>query len=280
MTEMQPSTPHYILRQASDSEDAQRLQLQSRMLNPFTRRLLADIGVSRGMRVLDIGCGAGDLSLLAAEAVGEEGCILGVDSNADAIALAQARIEEVGFSQVSFQVADIHNLASTQQFDAIIGRLILQHVPDPEALLTYLLTHLRKGGLVAFQEFDLVSQADANMPASPLWGQVMEWTREAFRRSGVETRMGMKLFSTFVAAGLPAPQLRYEAAIGAGPGWEGYEILAAAIRAFMPAILKFGIATAEEIGIETLLERLHEESQGGVTRYIGLVSAWARTGLS
>ncbi len=94
--------------------------------------------------------------------------------------------------------------------------------------------------------------------------------------------MGMKLYGTFLSAGLPAPQLRYEAAIGAGSEWTGYEVLAGVVRELLPLLLQFGIATAEEIGIETLAERLREEvvSRGGVARLPGLVSAWTRIGES
>ncbi|MBO0783372.1 MAG: class I SAM-dependent methyltransferase [Ktedonobacteraceae bacterium] len=279
MSERHSSNPQYILGQTSQHD--QLMIRQGKLLNSFTRRMLEDAGISQGMRVLDIGCGPGDVSLLAASLVGKEGRVVGVDSSVAAIARAQARAADAGFSQTSFQVADIHQLDDEQPFDAIVGRLILQHVPDPVALLRRLLTRLRTGGVVAFQEYDLSPQTYATLPASPLWEQAQEWCRGAFQRFGRELRMGMKLPGTFVAAGLPVPQLRYEAAIGTGRDWEGYEVLAAAVRAFLPAILRLGVATAEEIDIETLASRLREESvsQGGVTRYIGLVSAWTSTGV-
>ena len=90
--------------------------------------------------------------------------------------------------------------------------------------------------------------------------------------------MGMKLYATFLEVGLPAPELRYETAIGGGPVWPGYQWVADAVRATLPLILKFGIATAEEVGMDTLANRLREEvvSQGGVARLPALVSAWTR----
>lgn len=92
--------------------------------------------------------------------------------------------------------------------------------------------------------------------------------------------MGMKLSSTFVAAGLPPPHLRYEAAIGAGPEWGGYEVLAGVVRDLLPLLEKFGIATTEDISIETLAARLREEiaSAGGVARLPAVISAWTRAG--
>jgi hypothetical protein len=92
--------------------------------------------------------------------------------------------------------------------------------------------------------------------------------------------MGMKLYGTFLSAGLPAPQLRYETAIGAGPvGADIAEHHASLVRTLLPLILQFEIATAEEIGVETLTQRLREEivSREGVARMPALVSAWTDT---
>ena len=136
------------------------------------------------------------------------------------------------------------------------------------------------GGLLAFQEYDLAGGRDWIFPPSPLWEQTATWCEEVFQRVGLEQRMGMKLYGTFLAAGLPAPQLRYEAAIGAGPvGADIAEQHAWVVRTLLPLILQFEIASAEEIGIETLTQRLREEigSTGGVARMASLVSAWTHT---
>ena len=54
-------------------EETERLIEQSRLIRPITERFLRSAGVARGMRVLDIGSGAGDVALIAAELVGPEG---------------------------------------------------------------------------------------------------------------------------------------------------------------------------------------------------------------
>lgn len=280
MSEVQSSAQTYAL--GHTPEAIQRLLVQGQLFNPFTRRLLQDAGLQAGMQVLDLGCGPGDVSLLAAELVGEQGSVLGVDINASVLQIAQARAQAAGLSHVSFLVGNIDELALTQRFDAIVGRLILMHLPEPEAVLRQLATHLRPGGVLAFQELDIPSQRDATLPASPLWEQAADWCRQAFQRVGVESRMGMKLCGTFLAAGLPVPQLRYEAAIGAGPEWAGYMVLAGVVRDLLPVLQKFGIASTEDIRIETLAARLREEvaSAGGVARLPALVSAWTRIGES
>jgi hypothetical protein len=113
-----------------------------------------------------------------------------------------------------------------------------------------------------------------------LWEQAGNWVRETMQRAGPEFRMGMKLYSTFFAAGLPAPEPGYEAAIGAGSAWTGTDNFANTVRVLLPLIVRLGVATVEEVAIETLADRLREElvSRGSVARQSGLVSAWACIG--
>ena len=280
MSEVSSSAQGYVLGHAPEA--VQRLLVQAELFNPFTRRLLADTGLRAGMHVLDLGCGPGDVSLLAAELVGEQGSVLGMDINASVLQIAQARVEAAGFSHVAFLVGNIDELTFTRQFDAIVGRLILMYLREPATVLRRLATYLSPEGVLAFQELDQPPQGDATLPASPLWQQAMSWVIQACQMAGLEPRIGMKLYSTFREAGFPVPHLRYEAAISADPGWIGYEVLAGVVRDLLPLLQKFGIATPEEVQIETLAARLREEvvGSGGVARLPALVSAWTRIGES
>ena len=276
MPETQASTGTYALGHAQ--REIQRLLVQGQLLNAFTLRMFENAGITTGMKVLDVGSGPGDVSLLAAELVGRTGSVLGVDSNASVLQVAQARVQQAGLKHVSFLTADTRNLELNEQYDAIVGRLILEHLPEHTAILERLLHYLRPGGVVAFQDYDMVGLSSAMLPHSPLLEQGYNWVIQVFQRVGVEIRMGMKLYSEFLKVGLPAPEIRYEAAIGGGPSWVGYEWFAGSLRSVLPLIIKFGIATAEEVEIETLEERLREElvNQGGVARLPALVSAWTR----
>src|SRR5437763_6119327 len=123
MQAQKPSTNTYVLGQAPEA--IQRLLKQGQLLNSFTRKLLVEAGITTGMNVLDLGCGPGDVSLLAASLVGNTGRVLGVDTNPAVLQLAQARAEEAGFGQVSFLAGDINNLTLGQEYHAIVGRLVL-----------------------------------------------------------------------------------------------------------------------------------------------------------
>jgi SAM-dependent methyltransferase len=257
----------------------QRLLRLGQIYEPFTRRMFAEAGITAGMQVLDIGCGPGEVSLIAADMVGETGSVLGVDASADMLDVARTRVQAAGFTQVSFLAADLRNLALDRQFDAFVGRFILMHLPEPEAVLRQLVQWVRPGGIVAFQEYNLSSHEDANYPPSTLWEQSWRWSTLAWQQAGGNLHAGMQLPSMFRAAGLPAPHMSYEASIGADPDWPGFEMRAADVRTFLPLILRFGLATEEEVGIDTLAERLRAEtvSHDGAARLPILVSAWART---
>jgi SAM-dependent methyltransferase len=249
------------------------------MHQPITRRVLIEAGIATGMRVLDVGCGPGEVSVLAADLVGDSGRVLGIDGSADMVAVAQARAQDAGVPQVSFMAADLRDMTLDQRFDALVGRFILMHLPEPETVLRRMLQWVRPGGVVVFQEYDLSSAADAFYPPSPLWERAYRLSTLAFERAGGNLHAGMQLPSMFRAAGLPAPQMRYEAAIGADPDWPGYELRAADVRTFLPLAKEFGLATEEEVDIDTLADRLREETvrQGGAARLPVVVSAWSHT---
>jgi ubiquinone/menaquinone biosynthesis C-methylase UbiE len=273
---MQSSTNTYALGQAPEA--IQRLLYQSQLINPFTRRVLEEAGITTGMKVLDLGCGPGDVSLIAAELVGTSGSVLGIDTNPDVLQLASARAKAANLTHISFQATNVRDLTLDQQYDAIVGRLILMYLPERASILRRLTQHLRPGGIIAFQEFDLSKDISLFYPPSPIWHQGWDWVIQAFQKAGAETQMGLKLYAAFIEAGLSSPQMRFEAVFGGGPTSGVYKLLADTLRALLPMIVKFGIASAEEVDIETMEEHMRTEivNSHGVARLPALVSAWVR----
>ena len=64
--------------------------------------IFAEAGIRPGMRVLDLGCGAGDVTFVAADLVGPEGSVVGVDRSPEALARARLRAGQRGLTQVRF----------------------------------------------------------------------------------------------------------------------------------------------------------------------------------
>jgi hypothetical protein len=59
--------------------ELERLAVQARLVDPITRAFLREAGIAPGMRVLDVGCGAGDVAFLAADLVGRDGAVIGIE---------------------------------------------------------------------------------------------------------------------------------------------------------------------------------------------------------
>jgi hypothetical protein len=78
---------------------------------------------------------------------------------------------------------------------------------------------------------------------------------------GPEQQMSSKLHRTYLDAGLPEPQLRLEAPVGGGEYWPGYAYVADTVRSLLPMLEAMGAATAEEVQVDTLADRLRGGSR-------------------
>lgn len=254
-----------------DAED-ERLLAQGHIFDAHTGRLLREAGLVPGMRVLDLGAGAGNVSRLAAGIVGPDGFVLGIDADPGAVERAGRHTDA---PNVKYQVADIQTLDGVPDgFDAVTGRLALMYAPDPVAALRRAASRLRPGGIVCLHEPDLAYFWAS--PETELWGQARAWFLTALEKAGIEARMGLKLHSAFVAAGLPGPSLRLDAYTEGGPetaawGW------ANVVSGVVPLMERLGIATRAEVDPPTLADRLLSQTLAADGYMIGplMTGAWA-----
>lgn len=231
-----------------------------------------------GMKVLDVGSGAGDVALLVADLVGQSGSVIGVDIDPVILETARRRAHTAGLANVSFIAGDFRSIALDNDFDAVVGRNVLLYLGDQSLALHKVASQLRPGGILAFQEvdFSLSESTYANSATPPLFRQWGIWVAEAFRHSDAELQIGFKLPRAFLDAGLPLPQMYIDGVVGVGPDWGGYDYCADTLRSILPVLLQFGIATAEELNVDTFAERMRKEviHQHGVILLFLMMNAW------
>ena len=241
------------------SHETTRLIEQSRIYGESTRYLFKRAGITNGMRVLEIGSGAGDVAFTLAEFVGRDGHIVGVDVNAEILEIARTRAKDADITNIEFVEADARTLTFSRAFDAIVGRFVLMYMADPVDALKKLLTHLRPEGIAAFQEPEYTLYPAFAHPDTPLMNQLRAWILDVFAHSDAHLNMGIGLYRAFVEAGLSPPEMQLQVPIGAAETWAGYRYMATIFQSLLPLLEKYDIATAEQVDVETLASRIRQE---------------------
>jgi ubiquinone/menaquinone biosynthesis C-methylase UbiE len=278
------SDPEYMPGRSDAETD--RLVHQAGLYERITLGMLREAGVSPGMRVLDVGCGAGDVSMLAAALVGSGGSVVGVDVNPDILQRARQRTAEQGLANLEFREGDARTADVGSGYDAVVGRLVLMYMADPAQAVRALSRRVRPGGIVAFQEQDLTFLAGMPLmsgidPAeAPVLMSVVRWILAAYECTGLNPQTGLLLTRTFLDAGLPEPALRLEIPMSSMHARDGFAFTAAAVRGVVPLLTAHGIASEDEIDIETLADRLQAECirLRLAPMQAPQVTAWARVG--
>ncbi|MGE0650803.1 MAG: methyltransferase domain-containing protein [Alphaproteobacteria bacterium] len=263
----------YIL--GHSEREMERLQRQGEIFAEATEDVFCRAGIRPGMRVLDVGCGVGDVSLLVGRMVGPTGLVHGIDRTGSAVDMARHRAEAAGLSHLRFEVSDIGRLPERADYDAVVGRFILLHLGDPAETVKRLAAQLRPGGVLASVEMDIESATA--VPELPLFRQAVRWIIELYRRTGVEPDMGSRLWATYRAAGLE-PRMTGTCRVEGGAGAVVYDYLAESLRTLAPAMITLGIASADEIGLDSFVDRLRADAITGGHCFLlpRIVGAWVR----
>jgi 2-polyprenyl-3-methyl-5-hydroxy-6-metoxy-1,4-benzoquinol methylase len=265
---------HYVL--GHSASELKRLDFQSKLLNPITGRLLRTAGIAPGMRVLDIGCGTGGVSLLAAKMVAPRGSVVGIDQNKRVIEVASAHAKESGLPNLSFHTCALDAFESKERFDLIVGRYVLIHQTDPADFLKHLARLARPGIRIAFHEFDLV-RPPLSHPAIELWDLTAKELLARGIRAQLQAKLAQQIADMFVSADLPRPDVFYEAMVDSGENSLIATLLTETLRSTSPDHEETTLSDGKKINIDWLNTKLQREISitGAQVESLLQVCAWA-----
>lgn len=257
--------------------ETDRIVAQSKVLHAASRRLLEWAGLAPGMRVLDVGCGAGDVALLARDMVGPTGSVTGIDQDAGILALARDRARTEGKPDIAFQQASAASFYDPDGFDLVVCRFVLHHQHDPLSFLKALAAAVRPGGVVAVHEPG-VRPKQLSTPPVQLYEDTFAACFAAVQVACPNHDVAYRLASLFHEAGLPEPRLFSETPTGSGEDCPLYALVADTFRSARPVIEKHGLwrgSALPDDGLEQQIRleavRLHSQLQ-----YPEQICGWAR----
>ena len=176
-------------------DDGLDYDILDKAFNPATQQFLLKNGLKPGLKVLDVGCGAGVMTAWMASIVGKSGRVTAIDNSAEQLSVAQRKIEGLGLKNVSTQVLSAYDIGQVnQQYDLIYCRFLLHHLHKPRQAIQAFHDTLKPGGLYIGEEG--IISAMFSYPQSFAWqGYTPELSEikehEGEKRDG---DFGLKLF--------------------------------------------------------------------------------------
>jgi ubiquinone/menaquinone biosynthesis C-methylase UbiE len=257
--ELAVGTPSHDYIMGKTSAEYQRLRAQAKLWEEATKRVLLKAGVHAGMSCLDIGCGPGEVMRLMGEVVGPEGSVTGVDVDGDIGREALDVLRSTASGQYAFHEMDVESSDQVpgSPFDVAFARITLFHLKEPVAFLRKMMKWTKPGGIIVVQEYDFESWEA--YPKLDEMSEAIQTFRTVAERVGHDARLGFKLPTYFIEAGLGAPDgtdvaaLLYEIAVG--------DLTQAVYNSIFPMAQRLGIA--DEASRQRILGAIDEAIQAG-----------------
>lgn len=191
----------------TSADEFTRLGIQADLFRGDARAMLDAIGDGRGLRVLDLCCGAGATVDVLSEWAGDDGEVVAVDLDAAKLAHARRRAADAKLSNVAFQVANAFDTGFTPaSFDLAHTRFSISVIENGLGILDEMFSLVRPGGVVFVEEVNTHTMECT--PANADWDEALALMRDAFRVIGADTTLGLRLRRLFLERGCTDVRVR------------------------------------------------------------------------
>jgi SAM-dependent methyltransferase len=224
--------------------------------NAPSARFFAGLGITAGMRVLDVGCGNGDLSRFVAALAGPDGEVVGIDRNEASLTAARGVEANPSDAPIVYRSADLTGeLPDLGRFDAIVGRRVLMYLPDASKTIAHLGALAKPGAIMAFQE-----HARCGLPAGlgplVLHRRLYDWMWNTVAAEGGDVGLALRLTELIQAAGFSIESANSEGIL-LRPGEPPF--LPTLARVMLPRMVERGVLKPEDIDLDTLADEMENE---------------------
>jgi SAM-dependent methyltransferase len=257
-------TTSYTLDPAWHAERA-RLNSITSLYDPHTLECCERLGLNEGWSCAELGAGTGSVAELLAARVGDSGRVLALD-------LDTRFLEPLSTAGLEVARADLRaEPIPGSGFDLVHARLLLEHLPEREAVLQSMVDAARPGGWVLVEDFDW-STAEAVDPPSEVHLRVVGALKAFFQQHGYDARLGRRLPRLLQAAGLEdvsAHTVSIQVQADRERGVPQWELLAAQLA---PGMVAAGLLDNDDV------DAFHALWHDGETVSFAplMVSAWGR----
>lgn len=259
----------YILR--GGAEGAARLRILGRATWPTTERLLHRAGIRPGLRVLDVGCGSGEVTVELARLVGPTGHVTALDADPALLDAARERLAAAGVDAELVRGDALAPLPGGDH-DLVYARFLLSHVTDPATTVAHMRAAARAGGVVVVEDVDFPGHFA--FPPSAAFTRYVELYQAAARRRGADPAIGPRLPSLLQEAGLA--DVGVDVAQPTFLDGDGKSVAQLTLAGIRESLLAAELATAAEL--DALIATLDAERRapGTLHSIARIVQAWGR----
>jgi 2-polyprenyl-3-methyl-5-hydroxy-6-metoxy-1,4-benzoquinol methylase len=232
---------HYIL--ATGGKDVKRLRLLHEVYGPGTEALFRRVGLRDGLRVVEVGCGSGNIACWVAEQIAPHGSVVAIDVAPGQIEQARRQAKRRNLRNIEFQVADAYSPRLAEgSFDLAYCRLVLIHLTRPAQALAAMRALVRPGGLVVCEEMDLGCWL-CDPPAAAMTS-FFALNAALGERRGENYSLGASLHRLFREAGFARPEVGANFALALRG--EEKRLLGMTFAEFAPELVREGLASQAE----------------------------------